>query len=114
MEQEKRQEIQEKIQEQTFQMMCLCHQIDSRYLRLCDIEIVKVDSVTINLSRRGKVITIKYNYGHDLYDLTLYRFNKYFEAKSKKELFGIYADQLKEIISDFFKFEYVTLKEEDI
>lgn len=57
---------------------------------------------TLIIIKGVKSLAIKYNYGMDLYVVTTYR--KFIEVG---KLDGVYEDKLQDIISEFFKFEYV-------
>jgi len=77
-------------------------QINSRELNMAKFKLAYDDKKnTLIISRGVKTLTIQYN-SLDLYDLTKY---KKFNVIDK--INGVYDDMLQNIISDFFKFEYV-------
>jgi len=83
---------------------------------------IKKDNTLLIIQKGLKSFQIKYNRGSDLFDLELIKFNtqnkihkmikenkKIEHIKSKKELKGVFIDQLRGIFEDFFKVEVYNL-----
>ena len=84
-------------------------QIDWRDLNLAKFKFIKIDENTLRVHKGKKKLDIKYNEGTDLYDIKKHTIKKNLDVKTE-EIDGIYNDQLKDIISRFFKHSYINLR----
>ena len=84
-------------------------QIDWRDLNLAKFKFIKIDEKTLRVHKGKKNLDIKYNEGTDLYDIKKHTIGKNFDVKTV-EVDGIYNDQLKDIVSRFFKHSYINLR----
>ena len=86
----------------------LANQIGYKELHYAKFKLYNNDKdMSIILKKGQKYMKIKYNKGADLYDITTYKIKGLAEIKEQKENKGIFAEDLKNIIQEFFKFEYV-------
>lgn len=85
----------------------ILEQVNAKELVFAKFKVLTMDKENGILIMKGKKkIIIKYT-PLDLYDITYYKIKGIAQLETIKEDRNIYADQLKQSIEDFFKFEYV-------
>jgi hypothetical protein len=89
----------------------ILEQIGAKQLSFCGFKLITGKESNELIIHKGlKTIAIKYNYEVDLYDLRLIKMNRKTLEVTEEFLSQMYADQLRETISEFFKFEYLGLR----
>lgn len=91
----------------------ICEQINAKELNMAKFIIMYNKEYEVIVKKGKKAISIIYNYNTDYYDLELSKYDKNLNAKFKY-IDGVSFDQLKEIISDFFNFEYIKLNTSEL
>ena len=90
------------------ELKILANQIGYKELHFAKFKLSYSDKeLNMTLTKGKKYLSIHYNEGSDLYDVRLFKVRGFADLKLVEELHGVYADQLKAIIQDHFKFEYV-------
>jgi translation initiation factor IF-1 len=85
----------------------IAQQINAKELKFAKFTLTCDDKTnTIGILKGKKAMRIKYSEGKDLYDVTKIKIKGLCDFQEEK-LEGMYCDQLKELISEHFNFEYV-------
>jgi len=88
-------------------ILTMAKQINAKELKFAKFTLLadnKKNEVTI--SKGVKYLRIKYNGGTDMYEIQRGKVKK-FELIEEEWVSGVYHDQLKGMIQDYFNFEYV-------
>ena len=90
------------------ELQILAKQINYKELHFAKFKLSYSDKeINITLNKGKKYMSIHYNKGADLYDVRCFQVKGLADLKLKEESIGIYAEQLKGMIQEFFRFEYV-------
>jgi hypothetical protein len=83
----------------------LMRQIDWRELKMMNFKFIKDGEHTLRLNKGKKNLDISLN-ENDYYDVAMHTLKPNFECVTENRT-DVFFEDLKEIISTFFKFEYV-------
>lgn len=84
----------------------IAEQVNAGELKLARFLLIQVDDNTLRVKKGKRSMDIEYDYGTDTYTTTLSLPHNKWETATARES-GIYGDMLQDLISEFFKFEYV-------
>lgn len=84
----------------------IAKQINAKELKFANFKLMTEKENSVIVRKGQKAIKITYNSSSDEYDLEYMTWGKDYNVK-RREVHGIYFDQLQGIIEQFFNFQYV-------
>lgn len=84
----------------------IIEQINHKELNMANFSVMTNGDNAILIKKGRKTLNIEYDYETDTYNVTITKISKTLEISSEKDE-GVYFDNLQNLISEFFNFEYV-------